>query len=114
MCVFSNASGNRGINEKVVCLVAIERVRFVLKVADRKIQLAIVVVVCEGDPHACFCFSRVAAAHAGEQSDFFKSTVPSVFKKEIEILIVGDVDVGITVVVSVANGNAETVRSWNT
>ena len=34
-------------------------------------------------------------------------------KQEVEILIVGDIDVSITIVIGVPDGNAETVCSWD-
>ena len=111
MCMLSDPSRNCGINEKVVTFVVIEGIRLVLEIADCEIQLAVIVIVCEGDSHSGFCFSHIAAADTGEQPHLFKSAVPPVLEEEVKILIVGNVDVSITIVITISNRNAKTVRS---
>ena len=64
--VFSDTSGDCGINEKVVPLIVVEGVGLVLKIADCDIQLTVVVVVCENNTHAGFCLPHIATTNAGE------------------------------------------------
>ena len=109
MCVFSDTCRNRGINEKVVAFIVIEGIRLVLKVAHRNIQSTIVVIVCKCNSHPRFRFSHITAANPRKQSNFFKGAIAPVLKEEIEILIIGDVDVSVTIVITISNGDTETV-----
>ena len=113
MCMLRDARRNRGINEKIVAFVVIERVSLILEVAYRRVKSSIVIVVGESGTHPCFFLSRVAAADTGKQSDFFKSAIASVLKEVVEILVIRDVNVGIAIVVNIPDGDSEPVRRRN-
>src|SRR6266853_5864383 len=100
----------RVVIESSIVIVAVETVQFKIEVGDVHVLPAVAVDIGGIDAHARFIAAVLAGGHSGDERDVLKRAVMPVEEEEIGPGIVGDGDIGPSIVVKIRKNHAHAFR----
>ena len=103
----SQAACRGDVLEVAVAEIAIEGVGVVLEVGDEDVEPAVIVEVGRRGPHARLLATVAAVSGAAEQSPVLQRPVSGAAVQEVDVGIVGNVDLGQPVVVAVGGDQSK-------
>ena len=99
------------ILERPVAVVVIHVRHIVAEVRLDDVEVAVLVVIGHGDPHAALFLAVVVQGDAGDEAIFLECSVPLVVIEQARRGITGDIEVGISVVVEVRRHDREPITA---
>ena len=92
---------------EVIAFVPEEGIRFATQIADEQVDVAVVIHVHGSDAHSCLLLAVVVDRASGFEPDVAKARIPGVVPEGVRHAVVGDEDVGPTILVVVRDRYAK-------
>src|ERR1044072_1259056 len=99
----------RYIRKRQFAVVVVKGVVIVVKIGDKQIEVAVVIVVGNGYTHGALFAAVLVHRRAGKKPDLLKRTIAIILVEEIRRRVVGDKNIYETVLIEVATDHTHTI-----